>query len=201
MNSSHLSEEKVEKYSMGRLSQPETVSVEEHLLTCDACQEQVEKMDLFVKKVRNAAKVVEDSPSTWRDRVRAFFTVHPASVWAGASVIGAALVIFTFMPPGGGSPQLVELSTVRGVEAVPHVKAKKPIDLQLDVTEIPVSSLYTVELVTAAGNVVHTYTVEPKAQKLAVPVADLLPSGQYWVRLYGNSLKTELLREYALRVD
>ena len=202
MDSSHLSEEKAESYSMGKVREPELGLIEAHLLTCEHCQEQVERMDAFVNAMRGSAKTLEDAPPSLWDRVRGFVTFHPGSVWAATGAVAAAVVMITIMPPGVGNPQHLELNTVRGAEAsTPHAKANTPIDLQLDVTELPVSSLYTVELVDAGGHTIQTYTIEPKASKLSVAIADRLSKGQYWVRLYGNSLKSELLREYNLRVD
>jgi hypothetical protein len=197
-----LSEEKVESYSMGKLAEPELAHVEEHLLTCDQCQEQVEKMDAFLRAARDAARAAADAPPSVWDRIRGFATFHPGSVWAGVSTVAAAVAIFVFLPYGSREPQHVELSTVRGSEAVaPHAKANTPIDLQLDLTELPVSPIYTVELVDSSGKIMRNYTNEPKSTKLTVAIGEKLPAGQYWIRLYGNSLKTELLREYGLRVD
>ena len=202
MDSSHLSEETAERYSMGMVEEPELALIEAHLLVCEHCQEQVERMDAFVNAMRGSAKTLEDAPPSLWDRIRGFVTFHPGSAWAAAAAAAAAVVIFTFVPLGAGSPQHLELNTVRGAEsATPHAKANTPIDLQLDVTELAVSPLYTVELVDSTGRAIQTYSIEPKASKLAVPIGERLAAGQYWVRLYGNSLKTELLREYNLRVD
>lgn len=202
MCSSHLTEEKIESYSMGKLAESELALVEEHLLLCGICQEQVEKMDEFVHAVREAAKLAKDDPPTAWDRFRTFFTFHPGSAWAGVSAVAAAVVIFSFLPFSSSTPQRLALSTVRGSESsVPHAKANTPIDLQLDVTELPASPLYTIELVDSGGGIVRNYTNEPKSSKLNVAIGEKLPSGQYWIRVYGNSLKTELLREYGLKVD
>ncbi len=203
MNSSHLSEEKVESYPMGRLAEPETDRIEEHLLLCAECQAQVQQMDEFLKSMKAGANAMRNAPPSLLDRVRAFLSFHPGSVWAGASVmVTAAALLFVFLPQGNITPQLLSLSTVRGSEStVAHAKANTPINLQLDVTELAVSPVYTVELVNSAGEVLRNFTNEPNSTKLTVAVKDRLPSGQYWVRLYGNSLKTELLREYSLKVD
>ncbi|MEO8131025.1 MAG: hypothetical protein ABI822_28260, partial [Bryobacteraceae bacterium] len=93
-------------------------------------------------------------------------------------------------------------STVRGPESsVPHAKTNAPIDLEFDVTDLPASPIYTIELVDRTGAVVRDFTNEPKSSKLNIRIGEKLRPGQYWIRLYGNSLKTDLLREYALKVD
>lgn len=202
MDSSHLTEERIESYSMGKLAESELSLVEDHLLLCGMCQEQVEKMDEYVLAIREAAKWAKDDPPTAWDRFRAFLTLHPGSAWAGVSAVAAAVVIFSFLPVSSSTPQRLALSTVRGSESsVPHAKANTLIDLQLDVTELPASPLYTIELVDSGGGIVRNYTNEPKSSKLNVAIGEKLPSGQYWIRLYGNSLKTDLLREYGLKVD
>lgn len=202
MDSSHLSEEKIESYTMGKLAESELPSVEEHLLLCGGCQEQVEKMDQFVHAMREAAKLAKDDRQTLRDRFGSFFTFHPNSAWAGISAVAAAVVLLAFLPFGVSKPQHLALSTVRGSEStVPHARANTPIDLQLDVTELPASPLYTIELVDSGGGVVRNYTNEPRSSKLNVDIEEKLPAGQYWIRLYADSLKTDLLREYGLRVD
>ena len=202
MDSSHLSEEKIEYYSMGKLAESELASVEEHLLLCDSCQENVQKMDNFVRAVREAAKLAKDDQPTAWDRFRGYLTFHPGSVWAGVSAVAAAVVIFAFLPLVSSTPQHLALSTVRGSESTaPHAKANTPIDLQLDITELPASPVYTIELVDSRGAIIGNYTNEPKASKLNVAIGEKLPSGQYWIRLYGDSLKTDLLREYGLKVD
>ena len=197
MYSSHLTEEKIESYSMGKLAESEVALVEEHLLLCGICQEQVEEMDEFVHAVREGTKLAKDDPPTAWDRFLAFFTFHPGLAWAGLSAVAAAVVIFSFLPFSSSTPQRLELSTVRGSESsVPHAKANTPIDLQLDVTELPASPLYTIELVDSGGGI-----IEPESSKLRAAIGEKLPSGQYWIRLYGNSLKSDLLREYGLKVD
>jgi len=202
MDSSHLTEEKIESYSMGKLAESELAPVEEHLLLCGICQKQVQEMDEFVHSVRRAAKLAKDDPPGAWDRFRGLFTLHPRAAWAGASAVAAAVVVFSFLPFSSSTPQHLALSTVRGSEStVPHAKANTPIDLELDVSDLPAPPLYTIELVDSRGGIVRNYTNEPKASKLNVAISEKLPPGQYWIRLYGNSLRTDLLREYGLKVD
>ncbi|HUS06917.1 MAG TPA: hypothetical protein VMZ52_11495 [Bryobacteraceae bacterium] len=72
--------------------------------------------------------------------------------------------------------------------------------LQLDLTDVSASPIYTVEVVNASGALIWEGKVEPAANKLTAAVPEQLAAGRYWVRLYGNSLKTDLLREYPLAV-
>jgi len=202
MNSSHLSDERIESYSMGRLEEAEIIAVEEHLLLCAECQEQVAKMDEFVDAVRKAAQRTRNEPAGLWGRAAALLTVHRGPAWAGLAAIAGAILIFIFLPGSPVTPQYLALTTLRGPEsAVPHAKANTPINLELDLTGLPASPLYTVELVDHGGAILRDYTNEPGASKVNVLIAEKLPSGQYWIRLYGSSLKTDLLREYGLKVD
>jgi hypothetical protein len=202
MNTPHLSDESIERYTMGRMAEPEVESLEEHLLVCAHCRDQLQKTEAFVQTFRSAAPQMELIPSSAWERIRALVAIHPGPVWTGASALAAILVMFILIPAGSRSVQHVDLSTVRGTEAIaPHAKAGSPIELQIDVSELPAASLYTIELVDANGTVIGNYTNEAKSSKLTIPVTERLAAGQYWVRIYGNSLKTELLREYGMKVD
>ena len=202
MNTPHLSEEVIEKYILGGIAEPEQEAVEDHLLICAVCQDEIKKAEVFLKVFRSAApKLAAAPPSVW-DRLRSIVAIHPGTVWTGASALSAVLLMAALIPMGSHTVQHIDLSTARGLDAgVSHAKAKTALDLQIDVTELPAASVYTVELVSASGTVIGAYTSEAKASRLSIAVADPLTAGQYWVRIYGNSLKTELLREYGLKVD
>lgn len=202
----HLAEEIIENYAAGKLPEPELEIVEEHLLICVQCQDQVEQTHVFIQAFRSASKRLEDSPPSAWDRVRDLVTLHRGVTWTAASAFAAVVLMFGvvpyLVPIGSGNPQRIELSAVRGADtSASHAKTNAPIDLQLDVSDLPASSLYTIEVVDSNGQVIHNFTNEAKSSKLAVSIAEPLPAGQYWVRVYGNSLKTELLREYGLKVD
>ena len=64
MNSSlnsHVSEEVLEKYVMGRLSEQDCAPVEEHLLVCETCQCRLEAVDEYIRIVRAACTIVSQS--------------------------------------------------------------------------------------------------------------------------------------------
>ena len=58
----HIAEDALELYVMGRLSEPETEPVEEHLLVCHHCQDLLEETEEFVKAIRVAARELENEP-------------------------------------------------------------------------------------------------------------------------------------------
>jgi anti-sigma factor RsiW len=54
----HPSEETIERYTMGRLTEPELECFEEHLLHCADCQDRVAEADRFVPVIREALTAV-----------------------------------------------------------------------------------------------------------------------------------------------
>ena len=52
----HIDHEVLEAYSLGRLEKDKIAGVEEHLLTCKLCQEELTVTDEFIAAFRRAAK-------------------------------------------------------------------------------------------------------------------------------------------------
>jgi hypothetical protein len=56
----HVSEEVLERYSMSKLPEDEFAQVEEHLLICELCQNQLAEVDLFVSRMKVAAQQIAE---------------------------------------------------------------------------------------------------------------------------------------------
>jgi predicted anti-sigma-YlaC factor YlaD len=52
----HISKEALEQYAMGTLFGLQLKPVEEHLLTCSACRDQLQAADEYVAAMRSAAR-------------------------------------------------------------------------------------------------------------------------------------------------
>jgi hypothetical protein len=50
----HISDDLLEGYSMGRLTEPEMAPLEEHLLICEACRGRLLLTDLDIAAIREA---------------------------------------------------------------------------------------------------------------------------------------------------
>jgi len=61
---SHASEDVLEAYAMGRLSDQDSTPLEEHLLICLACQNRLEAVDEFVRVTKAAVESVSPIPQT-----------------------------------------------------------------------------------------------------------------------------------------
>jgi hypothetical protein len=55
----HMDEEILELYALGRLNEEEVVPVEEHLLICHTCQDRLADTDEYIRTVRAAAPKLE----------------------------------------------------------------------------------------------------------------------------------------------
>src|SRR5882724_11331685 len=54
----HPSDDELELYSMGRISEPDSVGVEEHLLICVSCQDRLRESDEFVALMKETTKEI-----------------------------------------------------------------------------------------------------------------------------------------------
>jgi hypothetical protein len=195
----HPSEETIERYVRGKLSNDELDSFEEHLLACVACQSCAEALDIFVRTIREAAHELEHQPPPRRDWLRSMPISSPRVAWTVAFIAAAALVIF--IPSRNPGLQDISLAVTRGAESAVHGKAKVPIMLQLDLTGLAfLSDQYVVEVVDSSGNPVGTYKAPASGDKLTVKIPERLSAGQYWIRLHAPA-KSDLLREFGLAMD
>ncbi|MGH9631651.1 MAG: anti-sigma factor family protein [Bryobacteraceae bacterium] len=199
----HASEETLESYSLGRLPEPEIEAFEEHLLVCHSCQDRLEEVESFIHATKAAAVQLQNEPSSLWQRIWESVLVVPKPVWAAAC---AALLVMAIVVPGRftsapESAQVVELSALREGSSAPRIQAGAPIELKLSTAELPAASSYTVEVVDGSGTVVWESRVDAEAEQLTVSIPERLSAGRHWVRLYSDSLKTDLLREYALQVQ
>ena len=120
-----------------------------------------------------------------------------------ALTLGLALVVAVplLRKQPGQTYQAVQLSSFRGDDIVEKAKSGRGIDLTLDVSDLAAASGYFVVVVNSAGATAWEGAGESKGGKVHAVVAVSLEAGRHWVRLYSNSLKTELLREYSLIVE
>lgn len=199
----HASEETLERYSMGALDDVELALFEEHLLVCPLCQDRLAEVEAFVRATREAARNLPPQAPTEKRKLLSRFTLpRPVlvPVMAALVVLGGAVGWWTTHRRQGGAPVVVSLEAFRGGAALPGAQAPsdRPLLLQLDLTGLPESAAYEVEIVSALGRPVRESTVRgPAVSQVPLPG---LARGAYWVRLYGSPPRRELLREFGLHV-
>jgi len=191
----------LEHYALGRLRAAELEELEEHLLVCSTCQQSLAATDAFLKTIKSAAVELERAPSSavpesWFHKLQ----LNPA--WASGLVALGLLIAagheWTSRQHASAPSAVVCLRTTRGVEnpAITAVPAGKPLILMLDLTGLPTLSQYRVEIVDERGDPAFLTHGAPADNNLRATMAEGLPGGAYYVRVYGS---TELLREYGLR--
>jgi anti-sigma factor RsiW len=199
----HVTEESLESYALGSLSEPLVTGMEEHLLICPACQDKLREVDAYVTAMRGAAARLDredESRKTFWTRVSEALTVRRLT-WALAlmalALVGLA-VRLSLRPPPLAEPFAIVLETSRGAPAQ-HAPARRPLELSLDITALPVYPTYQLETVDASGQVQAQSSATASQNRVKTSLAKGLSSGNYFIRLYSPT--RELLREYGLQVD
>ncbi len=207
----HPSDDELEMYVLGRLDEVHTAPVEEHLLVCEPCRERLQEIEEYAVAMRHAlveldveAGQKEETP--WPSRLKNWFAV-PMPVWAGAAAALIVLVVFLPVWRSGGERYEAELQAMRGEAsaATQQVPADRMLDLRIDVTGLPVSDSYRVEIADAGGQIVLEATSPRTGDALLLSTEQGFERGQYWVRVCelptSNSATGDLLREFSLRVQ
>jgi len=203
--------EDLECYSIGTISGPQEEAIEEHLLICPACQDQLAEIDAYVRTVRVAASRLRSETPLSRLRTRGGFwgfISQPAVANGAMAAVCLILAVWVsrsrppaspFDPP----PVAVLLQTVRGPGEAIDARAPggRPLILRADLSGLQPLALWELEVVDARGARVHRSAGAASEGKLEVRLTTGLAAGQYWVRLYAPGSEGGPLREYALRVN
>jgi hypothetical protein len=200
----HATDETLELYSLGRLTEPDAGRLEEHLLICEDCRHRLEDEDCYTGTLRSSLRG-DVKPAREPRRVALPFlsTRWPTVALAGAA-IAAVLVLMTFSSRTAAGPQELTLVAQRGPErAIARARAGAPLALRINTTEIGTLASYRVEVVNAAGERMWGETVATTGNSLVATVAIELAAGQYWVRIHnpGSDGDAGPLREFGLVVE
>ena len=110
------------------------------------------------------------------------------------------MVVFS-VPLYRGRAAAVTLTSERGASEFPRVHAGNAVRLRIDVTQIPQTDGYQLEVVEQNGKPVWHRAVETRNGQVVTTVEKRLAPGQYWVRLYDLGGPWTQLREYGLEVE
>lgn len=197
MISPHPTNDALESYIMGRLAEQDLTHLEEHLLICSRCQDAVQEIEAFVTAAKAATQTLQQTTRSPR------WSVSRAPVPYAVAACAAIVSLFLAIPTSHPSPETIQLASMRGSEASAFQgHAGVPLNLKLDISEVPVAASYTVELVDANGGVQwQRGEVARGSGILTALVSTRLSPGQYWVRVYRNTPKSDLLREFNLSLN
>ncbi len=207
----HPSDDALELYSLGRMSETELAPLEQHLLTCGACRRRLEESDEYVASMHQALReLAEDNEPASTPPARkwsASFLRVSAPVWVGSAVV-VALILFVlpvFQSPG--EPFATRLEAWRGEAGLtsPVVPAGQPLALTVDVSGLPALDSYALRIVDSRGIEVAAATTGASGDEVVVDLDSGLSAGQFWVRVYEPATSTdargELLREFGVRAE
>jgi len=203
----HPSDDALELYSLGRLAESAAGVLEEHLLGCEQCQRRTRESDEYVAAMRRAlVEVQAESARKARQGLLARILSLPKPVWVGA--VTAALILAVVLPSRRTAepPYRMQLTAYRGEAALrpKPAPAGRKILLEVDVTGLPESHAYLLEVVDSTGGVLRRENRSPASATLTIQL-DPLAAGRYWIRIYqpagAGSAPGELLREVALLVQ
>jgi len=194
---SHLSEEQLEHYVTGRLPSSESVSIEEHLLLCVACQEKLDSVEDFTLGMRQAlveqpqAAHSEKQTHGWLDWLKR----PTVSMALGFAALILIVAVFSNSRATIAPTASLVLTAVRG--EMPQTTVAQQYELRL--ADSPQESgPFRVDVVTANGAPVWSGLAAGGPGGVQVTEPRRLDQGDYFVRLYSPDGK--ILREYGFRV-
>ncbi len=195
---SHPTEARWEEYCFGRLNGQEVSTLEEHLLVCESCQMALEEVTEHIRLMKAGTARFATTPP---QRVARGWRQLPL-FW----MTGLALASVAFFLPRGSAPRAsrsilppasVQLTSFRGDDQdASNAPARRPLDLSINVADVPTAPEYRLTVVTSSGKQVWAGTPKATGGTLAVHLAEGLDAGPYWVRLYAR--ESQMLAEYAL---
>jgi hypothetical protein len=213
----HLSEDLLEEYIFGRVSEPGLERLEEHLFVCIACRNKLEEVDACVALIKYGTAAWERDTrerDTWerdRERMRTNLVAWPGVPLGRGALLGTALATGivclallgtrAFPPTKPAAPAAVKLVAMRGGESGSLTTAPggRPLDLTLDRNTLPPETGYRLEMVNEAGREIWSGIPALAGATLSARITENPRPGVYWIRLYSSG--GELLREFGMRVE
>ncbi len=196
----HLDDGNLEKYSMGDLLEIEAAGFEEHLLTCEHCQQRLAEADDYVLSMQRAAAQL-------RGRLAHGPAVRRASWWNPIRLVpalaAAALLVLMLgwwsakSDVPWPSPFALSLVATRSSGTAVYAPAGAALQVRLDLTGLPELASYRLEMVDAAGGIVWQSAAAARDATVEANIPGTR-AGVYFIRVYSPA--AELLREFGLKI-
>lgn len=189
LENSHLTEDALELYSLGRLQDESALdTVEQHLLVCAHCQTRLERADQFQLAAKAACKKAQREDSQPQSR-----RIHPLAI---AAALAAILLVPASLRnfPSTAEPFALELSATRA-ETKAEAPTGSPLRLHLNLNGMETANL-TCNLVSMSGETLASGGLNPQT---ATFESKPLAAGQYLLRLTDSSTG-QVKREFLFQV-
>ena len=195
MEFSHETDEQLELFGLGRLTEQRVAVVEQHLLLCEVCQERLSDVETFAVAMRQA---VGDEPKV--QAIKGSFEwltfrslMQPALAWtAGFAPLLFAVGLYLHSDRNVVPVASLQLTATRG-DLQTAMPARQT---EMILADAPALPSLRAEVVDDTGGPVWSGALENGHRiKLVKQVAP----GTYFVRLYDDAGK--LLHEYGFRVS
>jgi anti-sigma factor RsiW len=202
--SPHPGQDALEQYCLDHLSEAEYDRVEEHLLFCEECQEELVRVDAFIRDMKVACAAVSRNEKRAAAH-KSFFNWFNAFPRPAVGAAFAAIVLVIGVPlvrdaTPAGPPAAIQLATMRGPETVVMATAERhrPLQLHMSAAELPAAPSYQVQIVDRFGTQIWSGSPRSESSELIADVTTALAPGTYWVRLYASD--NHPIREFGLVV-
>jgi hypothetical protein len=196
---SHIPDDLLAEYALGRLPRRDVPGIFEHLLVCDDCHERYEAELTFRNDVREAAAHAAASPVPERRRNWLDLFTIPKPAWAAVAALVALVAFLPMLRQDSGPLHVVSLTAVRGGPTV-AAPADSRIELRLDTTGLDASTAVSVQIVDESGSEVWAGNAAATDQRWLVQPNKRFGAGRYWVRVLDPARNNEQVREFQLDV-
>jgi hypothetical protein len=192
----HEQDETLELYALNRLSDSDTIRIEEHLLACDSCRDRLDQNAGFAIAVREDLKShpvhAAWAPPSWFAPL-----LRPQFAFAGALAMALLAVLIVWNNQTRLAPVAsLQFNAMRGNDAASVQPAR---ELDLTLTDAVTSGAPVVEIVSGVGAEIWKGTPEMSGKVARAKIVKTLPEGDYLVRFYDSP--GHLLHEYSFRVE
>jgi hypothetical protein len=196
----HGTDDQLENYALGRLSDSELPAIEEHLMVCAGCRERVDRMEEFALGMRDAllagAAQAALTRQSWLSTVGVSWLRKPAfSLALGFALLMAVLLIFSSGRNRIAPTAALQLTAIRG--EMPFSVPARETDLTL-IDVPPTAGHFRIEVLDATGRTEWNGMADSGPRGVEIKVQRRLRPGDYFVRLYDSA--GEVLHEYGFRV-
>ena len=190
----HLNEDVLERYTMSRLSEAESETVEDHVALCTRCLDKLDQTNAFIQGMSAALKEGGTKENTQTAKPNWFQRWSGAPVWAGAACAAAGLFLMANRPGILPAPTLIALEGNRGGATVVH--GSGPFDFELFMPAA--GTAYHVELLDSEGGKRWESNVPGVKGTLHAVVKQRLTVGQYYLHVVEPVSGSQ--HDYAVRV-